>query len=274
MLIGHEKHIAVLEAMRKRDAMAHAFLVSGPAGVGKHEFALATSRWLQGDGPFASHISSASVARPDIIEMRSPSIEEVRELRALVARAPYSAKVRAVILADAHELGDAAANALLKTLEEPRSHTVFFLLSHNASRVLPTIASRCYHIPLGLVRNSHGVSADVAVLTNGRPQRAHAFSQDSVVLQQAQEVVADAKKFLTATLSERFALIDRYSAEEAPFALFFEALVGVTRSEVGVRDGYGALRMLLDISRRLQTGNASASWMLRSFALQTMPSKV
>ena len=253
--------------------MAHAFLVSGPAGVGKREFALATSRWLQGEGLFAPYITAPAIAHPDIIEMRSPSIEEVRELRALVARAPYSARSRAVILTDAHELGDEAANALLKTLEEPRSHTVFFLLSHNASRVLPTIASRCYHIPLGLVRDSQGVSADVAVLTSGRPQRAQAFSQDSAMLQQAREVVADAKKFLAGTLSERFALIDHYSEEEAPFALFFEALVGVTRSEAGVREGSRALRMLLDISRRLQTSNASAPWMLRSFALQTLPSK-
>jgi hypothetical protein len=93
------------------------------------------------------------------------------------------------------------------------------------------------------------------------------------MLQQAREVVADAKKFLAGTLSERFALIDHYSEEEAPFALFFEALVGVTRSEAGVREGSRALRMLLDISRRLQTSNASAPWMLRSFALQTLPSK-
>ncbi|MEX0916510.1 MAG: hypothetical protein WDZ44_00150 [Candidatus Spechtbacterales bacterium] len=275
MLIGHEKHIATLEAMRKQDAMAHAFLVTGPSGVGKSEFALVASRWLQGGGEFASYSNATSSAsNPDIIQMRSPSIKEIRQLRATVAQAPYSASTRAVILTDAHELGDEAANALLKTLEEPRSRTVFFLLAHNASRVLPTIASRCYHIPLGLVKDSQNLPEDVAVLVRGRPQRSLEFSQNAVLADQARDAVRDARKFLAGTLSERFTLIDQYSQEDAPFSLFFEALIEVTRGELGVRKGNTSLRALLDISRRLQTGNASSVWMLRSFALQTLSSKV
>jgi len=268
MLIGHEKHIAALVAMRKSDGFPHAFLVTGASGVGKRSFAFSTTRWLQGDGDFAAYREGDETPHADIIYLRAPNIKEVRALRTVVARAPYSASTRSVIIEDAHELGAEAANALLKTLEEPRSRTVFFLLAENASRVLPTIASRCYHMPLGLVKGDYQVPVALSILADGRPQRAIAFSGNTPSAAVAHEVVRDAKQFIGGTLNTRFALIERYTQEDAPFALFFEALMGVIRAENGLSAGKVALKALLDISRRLHTGNASPAWMLRSFAVQ------
>lgn len=268
MLIGHEKHIAALVAMRGRDALSHAFLVTGPAGVGKRAFAFSTTRWLQGEGDFANYKAADETPHPDIIHLCAPTIKEVRALRTVVARAPYEAPLRCVIIEDAHELGAEAGNALLKTLEEPRSRTVFFLLAHNRARMLPTIASRCHHIPLGLVKAAGEAPQAVAVLAEGRPQRCAAFVAGAQETSEAQGVVRDAEEFVRGALGARFSLVERYTQEGAPFTLFLEALMSVIRRDKGLSAGSSALRALLDISRRLQTGNATPAWMLRSFAVQ------
>lgn len=273
MLVGHEKQSAILEAMRGRDAMAHAFLVTGPTGVGKKAFAVTTARWLQGKGSFADYRASEAVIHPDIIELRAPTIKEVRNLRSVVARAPYSAPVRSVIVDDAHELGAEATNALLKTLEEPRSNTIFFLLATNANRVLPTISSRCYHMPLGLVKDGYEIPEPLTSLAYGRPQRALEFLNNSESATKAREAVRAAERFARGTIRDRFAIIDAYCEEGAPLNLFVEALIGILRGSRVTLQSSEALRGLLSISARLQTGNASPAWMLRSFALRISPTQ-
>lgn len=78
----------------------------------------------------------------------SIKIEEVREMRSVLGEAPREAKKRIVILAEAQSLTEAAANAMLKSLEEPQQGTVFVLLAPQRERLLPTLVSRSWVLTL------------------------------------------------------------------------------------------------------------------------------
>jgi DNA polymerase-3 subunit delta' len=78
----------------------------------------------------------------DIMRLSAPKVAEFREAISFVAEKPAS-KYKAVVIENADDMTDAAANSMLKTLEEPPSNTVFILESRSAAGVLPTVASRC-----------------------------------------------------------------------------------------------------------------------------------
>jgi DNA polymerase-3 subunit delta' len=70
-------------------------------------------------------------------------VEQIRQLREAIAMKPFEAATRLVIIHDAHTMNASAANALLKSLEEPPPNTVFLLLTDQPGRILPTVVSRC-----------------------------------------------------------------------------------------------------------------------------------
>lgn len=125
-------------------------LLVGPEGVGKR-FSVneAAKERFSAAGGAEYHL--AQIARgihPDLCVVtqtdgKDIGIAEIRETIDLTSSYPCSAPVRYVVIDGADHLTDAAANALLKTLEEPPSTTRFFLLAQNARAVLPTIRSRC-----------------------------------------------------------------------------------------------------------------------------------
>jgi DNA polymerase-3 subunit delta' len=84
----------------------------------------------------------------DILRLDAPKVGELREALAFAAEKPYEAPRKAVVIESADDMTDAAANSLLKTLEEPPADTVFLLSARSACGVLPTIASRCALVPL------------------------------------------------------------------------------------------------------------------------------
>lgn len=125
-------------------------LLVGPEGVGR-KFAVLSAAKEEFATTGAAEFHLKQIARgvhPDIHilhpdEGKDLGISEVRELLEVVTSYPSSAPMRYAILDGADRLTDAAANALLKTLEEPSPTTRFFLLAENAGSVIPTIRSRC-----------------------------------------------------------------------------------------------------------------------------------
>ena len=159
-------------------AMHHAWLLTGPRGLGKASFAHAASMRLLAEaaGPApggegintpATHPTAHLIAagsHPDFrllerIEnktgtalQRNISVDQVRALGDLFAVTPSMSDWRAVVIDAADDLEASAANALLKMLEEPPAKCVFLLVSHVPGRLLPTIRSRCRTLefqPLG-----------------------------------------------------------------------------------------------------------------------------
>src|SRR4030095_1533830 len=123
-VVGQEHITTTLENALKNDHLSHAYLLTGPRGVGKTSVARILAYEVNGL-PYdedATHL--------DIIEIDAASnrrIDEIRELRQRVHNAPASAKYKVYIIDEVHMLTKEAFNALLKTLEEPPEHAIFIL---------------------------------------------------------------------------------------------------------------------------------------------------
>jgi len=152
------------ELVRLADAgrLPHALLISGPRGVGKHSLvdALAARTLCAAPGTAACgecHACRMLAAgyHPDLMRVeleegkRQIRIDAIREVNQVVAQTAQQGGYRVIVIAPAEALNVAAANALLKSLEEPGARTLFVLLSDIPSRLLPTIRSRCQHWSLG-----------------------------------------------------------------------------------------------------------------------------
>lgn len=168
-LLGHEPLLNQLRSALERDRFHHAWLVEGPRGIGKHTFALRLAMLANcvHDGPrpcgvCASCAPILSGNHPDVVTLEpDPTrasgtipVAAVRELLGKLAYKRFAAQWRVVIVDPVEALLPAAANALLKTLEEPPPGTAFVLCTTGARTLLPTIRSRCQILRLGPVPQS------------------------------------------------------------------------------------------------------------------------
>ncbi len=163
-ILGHDVILAGLRHSVAHERVAHAYLFSGPDGVGKRRVALAFLQLLsclnRQPGPDACGACRpcrllADGRHPDLVTLERDGqfikIDQVREVVRMLRFPPVDAAVRAVIVHDADAMNDAAANALLKTLEEPAPRNVFVLLSSRPNAMLATIRSRCQQVRFGVL---------------------------------------------------------------------------------------------------------------------------
>ncbi len=136
--------------------MTHAWLFTGPPGSGRSNAARAFAAGLQcergGCGACNACRTALSGAHPDVTlvatEGLSIGVDQVRELVRDAALAPGSGRWQVIVVEDADRLTEDAADALLKSLEEPATRTVWMLCAPTPEDVLPTIRSRCRHVVL------------------------------------------------------------------------------------------------------------------------------
>jgi len=270
--IPDPRHVARLEGLEaaetaflaalERGRLHHAWLLTGPEGVGKATFAYRAARRLLGarlepafgllgaDPNDAVFRQVAGRAHPDLLTVerngpdgkprRSIPVEDARELPEFFAKSPGRAAYRVAIIDSADELTPNAANAVLKTLEEPPVRGVLFLISHRPGALLPTIRSRCRRLAFApppteaaaaWLTDAAGVTPEAALallkIARGAPGRAwrlaesHALEIDIVARRLVErlpavdhaEALGLADGFRGPEGAERFALaLDRIGA--------------------------------------------------------------
>ena len=213
LALGHDAVRAAILAQLAERRLPGAILLHGPQGIGKATLAFELAAAIlteTGDEPLERvHEQVVALSHPNLSVLRrrlkdSKSyytvirVEEVRELRAALHHTRGRAGHRIAIIDSIDDCNPAAANALLKTLEEPPSDTLFFLISHRPGQLLPTIRSRCHNLALrplpdrlvsdivaGDMPDLDGATLERAVqLAGGRPRRAFetlALDADSAV---------------------------------------------------------------------------------------------
>lgn len=168
-LIGHVEAQRSLLTAQRAGRLPHAIILAGPQGIGKATFAFHFARHLLssrdaaeiGDSFRSVDMQSslfrqvASSAHPSVLHLTRPanertkgfktvlSVDEVRRIGHFLSMTSHDGGYRVVIVDPADDMRNAAANALLKNLEEPPSRTIFILISHSLGSLLPTIRSRC-----------------------------------------------------------------------------------------------------------------------------------
>lgn len=156
-IIGHEAIKRGLAHAVAEKRLHHALLFVGQAGVGKNTLARAfvqsvfcersSESALECCGSCSNCMRIAQNVHPDVFVVESDSatlkIELIRDMQRRLGLAPFESDKRFVIIRDVHKMQDAAANCLLKTLEEPDPYTTFILITPHLQRLLPTIVSRC-----------------------------------------------------------------------------------------------------------------------------------
>ncbi len=158
-LLGNDRLKRDLEKSLQSGHISHFYLISGPEGSGKHTLArlLAAAILCQNQDKPCQHCNPCRKAlagtHPDFITMDDPEkktvpVELIRKARTEMYIQPNEAEYKIYLFPRAQDMGIPSQNALLKVLEEPPKYGVFFLLTDNPEKLLPTVRSRCTQLRL------------------------------------------------------------------------------------------------------------------------------
>lgn len=196
---GQDRAVDRLVNEFRSDRIHHAHLFTGPEGIGKASAArawayralCANPQDMDGCGRCPSCVKLANESHPDLMWVQPDGatirIAQAREIASATRYRPNEGRWRVIVIEQCEKMGEAAANALLKTLEEPGGQTLFILITSFPNLLLPTIRSRCAIVPFGRlstelteeILGEMGIAAAEAVtlarISRGAPGRALAL---------------------------------------------------------------------------------------------------
>ena len=216
--------------------MRHAYLFSGPRGVGRRSLALRFAQAINCTQPLAPgqpcgecricrQIEAMQQADLNLLQSSeeggSLKVDHVRELQHMLALAPYESNYRVALLLRIEEATESAQNALLKTLEEPNPRVVLLVTADDPENLLPTITSRCELLRLRPIapavlsaelQNLRGLEAPqadlIAQISGGRPGYALRLVDTPDLLAERQQAMQDCLNLLGLSRLERLLFVE------------------------------------------------------------------
>jgi DNA polymerase-3 subunit delta' len=269
-LYGHDTAIALLKRQVQPEKLRHAYLITGPEGVGRRSLALAFAQALNclnpgtqgdfcGECLLCRQIQAEAFADLTMITAEAGKelkIDQIRAMQQSLALKPYQSRYRIVIIQDFQKATVSASNALLKSLEEPPSHAVIILTADAAESLLATIVSRCELVRLRPASmqtslkalQETGLSAQEATrlahLCGGRLGLAKRLMEDEDLIAERLEMLDQLLELLPLKRRERLQWCEAYLRQKAasrelvaslvPIWLSFwrDVLISVTAAEL------------------------------------------
>jgi DNA polymerase-3 subunit delta' len=256
-ILGHERSVSILRRSVASGKTAHAYLFEGIDGCGRRTAATALIQALfctdgAGCGSCPSCRKMITGNHPDLHLLEPDGafikIDQIRELQKELSLRPYEASRKACIIEAAEKMNGSAANAMLKTLEEPPGNAVIVLLTTDASAVLSTIRSRCQllrfaPLPHDTVRSyliERGIPPDTAEtaagIARGSIGKAMEISgQETIASRQGQ--IAEISAVTLSDIAQLFALSERLSADKSDTAATLDTLISFLRDVLILLNG-------------------------------------
>ncbi|MFN8545764.1 MAG: DNA polymerase III subunit gamma/tau [Candidatus Binatia bacterium] len=222
-VVGQEHVTRTLQAAIAAGRIAHAFLFTGPRGVGKTTTARILAKALDCEhGPTPEPCNACSTCHEigegqafDVLEIDGAShtqVDRMRDLMETVAHRPIKSRFKIFIIDEVHMLSQHSFNALLKTLEEPPPHVKFIFATTDPHKVLPTVLSRCQRYDLRRIGMGElVVHLERTVAGEGRPMASDALA---LVAREAEGSLRDAQSLLEQVLAAGSGPIDLATVRE------------------------------------------------------------
>ena len=275
-VVGQEHVKEVLQSAIRQGRLAHAYLFSGPRGVGKTTTARLLAMSIGCSAPVerrpCGECENCRLVRedrhPDVIEIDAASnnsVDDVRELRERILLAPLLAPKKVIILDEAHMMSKSAFNALLKTLEEPPEHVIFIFATTEPERMPATILSRTQHFRFRRLTEEEIAGKLAQILqAEGRSAEPEALA---LIARMSGGAMRDAESILDRLLALEADPITRQAAEEAlglppaeRVAAIAEALDAgavdraISEAKSLFAEGFAARTLTEQVSAALQAG--------------------
>jgi DNA polymerase-3 subunit delta' len=218
--VGHQRQKNFLEKSIIKNAVSQAYLIAGKEQIGKSALALDFIKLLQCSELDVLIIKPEQSESKGIKKERAIGIKEIRKLQHQLGLYPYCSPYKVGLILEAEKMTQEAANALLKTLEEPSGKAVVILTAQSENFILPTIVSRCQILKLLSVSQkeieefliAQGANwqeaRKLSKLSNGKPELAFKFYKNSEKVEFFFQITKELQRLIQADYNERYKYIE------------------------------------------------------------------